>query len=294
MSPITRPTLLLAGAALCAPTGATAQIQASEHGVTAQTVDGTTLTLEYSRPQARGRNLFGGIVPWDVVWTPGANWSTTLEVDADIRINGTAVPAGKYSVWAIPHPDRFTVTLNPEDRIFHFMKPDSTADQIHVSVVPEQRDHVEMLTWSFPAVTGDAATLRLQWGTTALSMQILVPPSKSVTLAASQMAEYIGEYEVAITPGIGWPTSAVLEVFEEGGHLRGRLPFSMHPGDEHEFDMVPAGSARFNPGLHHDGELFNVEMGVIFDFGQTDGERATGVRMQSANGFFLGEGQRVR
>lgn len=294
MSKITRPIMLLAGAALCVPTGVVSQIQASEHGVAAQTVDGTTLTVEYSRPQARGRDLFGGIVPWNVVWTPGANWSTTLEVDADIRIDGTALPAGKYSVWAIPRPDRFTVTFNPEHRIFHFMKPDSTADQIHISVVPEERDHVEMLTWSFPAVSGDAATLRLQWGTTALSMQILVPPSKPVALAADRMAEYIGQYDVSITEGIGWPTSAVLEVFAEDGHLRGRFPFSMHPGDAFEFDMAPAGGARFNPGLYHDGKLFTIEMGVIFDFGQTDGEPATGVRIQSANGFFLGEGPRVR
>ncbi len=56
------------------PAPAAAQIRGSEAGVTAQTVDGTTLTIDYSRPSARGRALFGELVPWDVVWTPGANW----------------------------------------------------------------------------------------------------------------------------------------------------------------------------------------------------------------------------
>lgn len=293
-----RPTAaLLPGAAavsLFTAAPAVAQIQASEHALTAQTVDGTTITLEYSRPQARGRTIFGELVPWHVVWTPGANWATTLEVDADIKINGTDVPAGKYSVWAIPRPDRFTLTLNPEDRIFHFMKPDSTDEQIHVSVDPETGPHAEMLTWSFPAVTGDAATLRLQWGTTFLDMQVLVPPSRAVALAEDQMARYVGAYDVAITEGIGWPTSAQLEVHEEDGMLRGRFPFPMHPGDELEFDMVPAGRDLFNPGLFHDGELFNIEMGVIFDFGEMDDDRATAVSMRSANGFFLGEGPRAR
>jgi hypothetical protein len=279
---------------LLRPTPAAAQIQASEHAIVAQTVDGTTITLEYSRPQVRGRELFGSLVPWGVVWTPGANWATTLEVDADMKLNGTEVPAGKYSVWAIPRPERFTVTLNPEPRIFHFMKPDSTSEQIHVSAEPQEGPHVEMLTWSFPEVTGDAATLRMEWGTTALDLQVLAPPSRPVALSAEQRSLYIGEYEVALTEGIGWPTSGALEVYEQDGRLRGTFPFPMHPGDELDFDMVPAGRDLFNPGLFHDGELFNIEMGVIFDFSEMDDDRAIAVSMRSANGFFLGEGPRAR
>lgn len=278
--------------AVAAP-GVSAQIQASEHGVTAQTVDGTTLTLEYSRPQVRGRKIFGSTVPWNVVWTPGANWATTFETDADIRVQGVDVPAGRYSVWAIPRPDRFTITFNPTDSIFHFMKPDSTGEQIHVSAVPEEGAHVEMLTWSFPAVSGEAATLLLQWATTRVPLQIVVPPSKALALTAEQMAVYAGEYDMSLVEGIGWPTSATLEIFVDDGQLRGRLPFGMHPGDENTFDMVPAGVDLFNPGLIHDGELFNVEMGVIFDFGEIEGDQARSVTMRSPNGFFLGDGERV-
>ena len=115
------PVCALAIVTLASATDLEAQIQASEHGITAQTVDGTTMTLEYSRPQVRGRDVFGGIVPWNVVWTPGANWATTFTTDSDIRVQGVEVPAGTYSVWAIPRPDRFTVTFNPTDSIFHFI-----------------------------------------------------------------------------------------------------------------------------------------------------------------------------
>lgn len=58
--------------------------------------------------------------------------------------------------------------------------------------------------------------------------------------------------------------------------------------------MVPAGRDLFNPGLFHDGELFNIEMGVIFDFSEMLDDRAVAVSMRSANGFFLGEGPRAR
>lgn len=285
---------LFCTALLFSATDASAQIQASEHGVTAQTVDGTTMTLEYSRPQVRGREIYGGIVPWNVVWTPGANWATTFTTDADIRVQGVDVPAGSYSVWAIPRPDRFTITFNPTDSIFHFMKPDSTGDQIHVSAEPVEGAHVEMLTWAFPEVSGDAATLALQWATTTVPLQVLVEPSKPVTLSADQMAMYLGEYQMTITEGIGWPTEGTLEIFDNQGEMQGQLPFPMHPGDEPVFGMVPAGTDRFNPGLIHDGELFTIEMGVIFEFGDADTGQAQLVTMRSPNGFFLGEGQRIR
>ena len=67
------------------PAGAQAQVMASEHGMVQQRVDGTTITIEYYRPQRRGRdNLFGGVVKWGSTWTPGANWATTLDVDHDV------------------------------------------------------------------------------------------------------------------------------------------------------------------------------------------------------------------
>jgi len=104
-------TLSRIGVAACAATllssaagaPAAAQIRGSEAGTVSQTLDGTTIAMAYSRPSARGRDLFGALVPWDVVWTPGANWATTFETDRDVRLNGIDVPAGKYSVWMIPH-----------------------------------------------------------------------------------------------------------------------------------------------------------------------------------------------
>ena len=66
-----------------------AQVRASEPALVAQTIDGTRLTVEYSRPRARTRDsLFGRVVTWGEVWTPGANLATTLEVGKDVKING--------------------------------------------------------------------------------------------------------------------------------------------------------------------------------------------------------------
>ena len=71
-------------------------------------------------PVARGRdNLFGGVVHWGEMWTPGANWATTLEVDREIDLEGHSVPAGEYSVWMQPGPQGWTVFLNSDVRLYH-------------------------------------------------------------------------------------------------------------------------------------------------------------------------------
>jgi hypothetical protein len=92
--------------------------------------------------------------------------------------------------------------------------------------------------------------------------------------------------------GMGWPVTGRLEVFEMDGLLRGRLPFSVHPGDELKFDLVPAGSNRFNPGLYRDGKLFNIEMGASFEF-DIDGDRASAVRLRGIEGTVFGTGRRA-
>lgn len=270
-----------------------AQIQASERGVAAQTIDGTTITLDYSRPSARGRALFGGLVPWGGVWLPGANWATTLEVNKDIRLNGVSVPAGSYSVWAIPRPDRFTITLNSNTDLFHFQKPDSTSEQIHISADVQDGAHVEMLTWSFPAVSGDVGTLQFQWGTTAVPMQVLVEPTQSVVVSEERAAQFVGDYDMTFIQGMGWPAEGRMQVFAEEGMLRARMPFPIHPDDEVLVDLIPAGGNRFNPGLYRGDVLFNVEIGVVFEFtidGGTD--RANAVEMRGAEGTrFAGGGR---
>jgi hypothetical protein len=275
-----------------AATDGAAQIRGSEAGTVSQTLDGTTISMAYSRPSARGRALFGALVPWDVVWTPGANWATTLEANRDVRLNGVEVPAGRYSVWMIPRQGAWTLTLHPDARLFHFQKPDSADGQIHIAVQPEQAAHTEMLTWAFPTVSGDAGVLHMRWGTTVVPVDVLVDPTKATTLAEDDRVPYLGTYDLTIIDGVGYPTDSWLEVTEgPDGTLRGRMPFPIHPGDELEFDLVPAGMHRFNPGMYHGDRLFNIEVGVSFEF-DVDG-RARGVTFRGIEGTAFGEGART-
>ena len=125
--------LFVGGLTVLVPSVLGAQPRASERGTVTQMVNGTRITIDFSRPVARGRdNLFGGVVHWGELWTPGANWATTLEIDKSIELNGHTVPAGKYSVWMRPQPDTWTVFLNRDVRLYH--------DQ----AVPEDEHRVEL------------------------------------------------------------------------------------------------------------------------------------------------------
>jgi hypothetical protein len=113
-----------------------------------------------------------------------------------------------------------------------------------------------------------------------------------VALTAEERALYVGRYEMSMTPGLGWPEGGAFEVFEEDGRLRGRMPFGIHPEDELAFDLIPAGEGRFNPGLHREGTLFGVEMGVNIEFALGT-DVASAVRWYGPMGTPFGAGDRV-
>src|SRR3954466_10854876 len=64
--------------------------------------DGKTTHIDYSRPSVKGRQIYGGLVPYGKVWRTGANEATTFVTDSDLTINGTAVPKGSYTIFTVP------------------------------------------------------------------------------------------------------------------------------------------------------------------------------------------------
>jgi hypothetical protein len=70
------------------------------------------LTLDYGRPRKRGREIFGGVVPWNQVWRTGANAATQLMTDAALRVGDQVIPAGAYSLWTLTEPAGFKLIVN--------------------------------------------------------------------------------------------------------------------------------------------------------------------------------------
>jgi hypothetical protein len=151
-------------------------IKLSQHGSVTQTVASTTITVEYNRPVARGRDLFGGIVPYDRVWCPGADNCTTLTVSTPVKIEGQDLPAGTYTVWAKPGTANWTMILNRAHPVFH-TRYNTVRDQdlLTLEVTPKTGSHMETLAFYFPVVDGKHAELVLHWGTVVVPLTIDVP-----------------------------------------------------------------------------------------------------------------------
>lgn len=151
------------------------KVSKSQAGAVSQRIANTEITLTYSRPVARGRKLFGALVPYEQVWNPGADQATAIAVTRDVEINGQRLPAGKYSIWAIPRPENWTVIFNKAADVYHTPYPGENQDALRLDVKPEPGPHMETLSFYFPVVEGKDATLRLHWGETVVALSIRVP-----------------------------------------------------------------------------------------------------------------------
>ncbi|GAB5407688.1 MAG: DUF2911 domain-containing protein [Balneolaceae bacterium] len=148
-------------------------VRKSQKGIVTQKIANTEISLEYHRPVARGRVLFGenGIVKFDKIWMPGANEATTIEVSEDIEINGSELKKGKYSVWSIPNEEEWTIIFSKKWDAWHSRYPEGE-DELRVKAYIEEGSHMEVLAYYFPEVTEESAVLRLHWGSTVIPLDI--------------------------------------------------------------------------------------------------------------------------
>jgi hypothetical protein len=146
-------------------------IPRSQLGTVSQSIAGTRVEIVYRRPVARGRALFGALVPWGRIWTPSADSSARLTTSGPIEINGSALPAGEYGVWAIPDSSAWTIVFSRTAAAFHLRYPNGQ-DALRVQAVPTTGEHVEALAFQFPVADADSATLQIRWGTTVVPLKI--------------------------------------------------------------------------------------------------------------------------
>ena len=149
----------------------------SQLGAVSQVINTTQIAVHYSRPTARGRTLFGedGVVPFGETWSPGANDATWLEINNDVQIAGKLLAAGKYSVWAEPSADEWTVIFSNAWEVFHIPYPGVEEDALRLQVPVGSGDYFETMTFHFPTLGPNTGALVLQWGNTKVSLPLEVP-----------------------------------------------------------------------------------------------------------------------
>lgn len=168
----------LAGSFLLVADGHSQGFPFSQRGTVSQMIAFTEITVDYSRPVARGRTLFGdsGTVPWNKIWHPGADSATRLTLSQDVLLEGNPLEAGTYSLWLIPRESEpWTLILSRASHVYHSPYPGEAADVLRVNVAAEPGAHMETLAVYFPVVIRDEAILRVHWGQTAVPVRIKAP-----------------------------------------------------------------------------------------------------------------------
>jgi hypothetical protein len=134
-----------------------------------------SIKVFYNRPSKKGREIFGGLVPYDTVWRTGANEATTFETNRDLVIEGQTLKAGKYSVWTIPRENIWTIIFNSEHGQWGVNSKgepnrNPELDVLKVEVRAVQQDQVfEQFTIAFEE-SGQDVEMVMIWDRTVVSM----------------------------------------------------------------------------------------------------------------------------
>ncbi len=162
---------------------------ASQHATITQRVGLTDITVNYSRPDKRDREIFGALVPYGQVWRTGANDPTKIKFSEAVKIGGQDLPAGEYAFYTLPNESEWTVIISKNTKLWgaYGYKPD--ADALRVQVKPTAlATPVETFTIGFDDLKDDRATLALEWDRTRVPVEV----------TTETMAKVQGEIETAL------------------------------------------------------------------------------------------------
>ncbi|PWV48318.1 DUF2911 domain-containing protein [Chitinophaga sp. S165] len=122
------------------------------------------ITLTYSRPNVKGREIFGALVPYGEVWRTGANTSTQITFTENVLLEGHAIPAGSYSLFTIPNKDSWTIILSKKvgDWGSYSYKQENDFLRFNVKAAAAKQKQ-ETLTFGFENATTENTVLNLSW-----------------------------------------------------------------------------------------------------------------------------------
>ena len=127
----------------------------------------------YGRPQKNDRSIFGDLVPYDMIWRVGANEATEIEFFRDVKIDGKKVVKGRYTLYAIPSADKWTLVLNKETDTWGAFGYDQKKDVIRTDVKVDTRpDIIDVFTICFEGKEKNKTSLMIGWDNKEVHMPI--------------------------------------------------------------------------------------------------------------------------
>ncbi len=136
------------------------------------------ITITYHRPGVKGREgkIYGtNIVPYGgdpMPWRAGANETTMIAFDHDVKIEGESLPAGTYGFHIIPSENEWILVFNKTAQGWGSFTYKKEEDALRVTVKPEDAPHQEWLLYTFEDLSPTSAVVQLRWESKKLRFKV--------------------------------------------------------------------------------------------------------------------------
>jgi hypothetical protein len=143
----------------------------SPHATVSQKIGVTEVSVNYHRPGVKGREIWGGLVPYGEVWRTGANEVTTISFGDPVTIEGSPLAAGTYGFFTLPRQGGWTIIFSSNTTTWGTVY-DSTKDVLKLEVTPRAVEPTEWMSFTFSGLSDTGATLELRWEKLSVPVRI--------------------------------------------------------------------------------------------------------------------------
>ena len=168
--------------------------RASQHAVVTQRIGITDITVNYHRPLANGRQVWGKLVPYGQVWRAGANENTTITFTDPVTIEGQPLDKGTYGLHMVPAQDQWTVIFSKDATAWGSFSYKQEDDALRVTVKPQATELHDALTYDFDDVKADSAVVTMRWDKVAVPFKVHVNVNEIVTASIHKQLYGLNQY----------------------------------------------------------------------------------------------------
>lgn len=154
-----------------------------------QNIGHSNVQVEYYRPGVKGRMIFGGLVPYNVVWRAGANYCTKVIFDSPVLVEGHELDSGEYCLFVLPTDTSWTIMFNRNVQQWGAFEYKESEDVIQFSVKPQPVEFTETFTIDFSDVKSNSAKMNMYWERTKVSFMLEYGGQDTVIAAIKRSLE---------------------------------------------------------------------------------------------------------
>ncbi len=166
----------------------------SQHARVSQRIGITDITINYHRPLANGRQIWGKVVPYGQVWRAGANENTTITFTDPVTIEGQTLDKGTYGLHMIPGENQWTVIFSKNSSAWGSFTYKQDEDALRVTVKPQTADAHDALAYDFDDVKANSTVVTMSWDKVAVPFKVQVNVNDIVTASVRQQIRGLNQY----------------------------------------------------------------------------------------------------